>query len=171
MKRKEYMPAGYFGTCRMGELAEVAFMYRAASQGIAVAKPYGNSLPYDFVVQHGRRLLRIQVKSCFSPQRGRCAGFPIIAASHWAGKKVGYTADQIDFIAAFIAKHDAWYLIPLESLGSRQNIRLYPSGQKAKRGGGFEQYREAWNLLKDEAQAGPVDAATEATLIHVAAGV
>ena len=84
---------------------------------------------------------------------------------------MGYTADQIDFIAAFIAKHDAWYLIPLESLGSRQNIRLYPSGQKANRGGGFEQYREAWNLLKNEAQAGPVDAATEATLIHVAAGV
>jgi len=64
-------------------------------------------------------------------------------------KKVGYTADDIDFIAAFIAKHDAWYLIPLESLGNRQNIRVYPSGQKANRGGRFEQYREAWHLLKE----------------------
>jgi hypothetical protein len=102
-------------------------MYRAASHGIAVAKPYGDSLPYDFLVQHGHRLLRVQVKSCFSPERRGYTGFPIIVACHWGRGKVAYPTEQIDFIAAFIAKYDAWYLIPVEALGDCKNIRVYPS--------------------------------------------
>ena len=64
--------------------------------------------------------------------------------------------EEIDFIAAYIARYDAWYLIPLELLGRLKNIRLYPSGRKLKRRGGrYEQYREAWHLLKDENAAQP----------------
>jgi hypothetical protein len=150
-KRTEYMPAGHLGTRRMGDLAELAFMYRAASQGIGVARPYGDSYPYDVLVQHGRRLSRIQVKSCFSLEKRRYTGFPIIVASHWRGQQVGYSIEEIDFIAAFIARHDAWYLIPIEALGKVKNIRLYPTARKLKRPGGrYECYREAWHLLKDE---------------------
>jgi hypothetical protein len=116
------MPAGHLGTKRMGELAELAFMYRAASEGIGVARPYGDSHPYDILVQHGRKLSRIQVKSCFSSGK-RHAGFPIMAASHSGGKPLGYTIEEIDFIAAYIARHDAWYLIPIESLGKSKYIR------------------------------------------------
>jgi hypothetical protein len=66
-------------------------------------------------------------------------------------KQVGYTIKEIDFIAAYIARYDAWYLIPIESLGKFKYIRLYPTGRKLKRGGGlYEQYRDAWRLLKDE---------------------
>ncbi len=145
------MPAGHLGTRRMGDLAELAFMYRAASEGIGVARPYGDSYPYDVLVQHGRRLSRIQVKSCFSLEKRRYTGFPIIVASHWRGKQVGYTIEEVDFIAAYIARYDAWYLIPIESLGKLKNIRLYPTGRKLKRPGGFyEKFREAWHLLKDE---------------------
>ncbi len=60
--------------------------------------------------------------------------------------------EDVDFIAAFIARYDAWYLIPIESLGNLKNIRLYPTGRKLKRPGGRYEcfYREAWGLLKDE---------------------
>jgi len=61
--------AGY-ATKIHGELAELAFLFKAASLGIAVAKPYGDSLPYDFMVQCGQRLLRIQVKSVFTNGTG-----------------------------------------------------------------------------------------------------
>ncbi len=64
----------------MGELAELGFMFRAASYGIGVAKPYRDSFPYDFLTQHGKRLLRVQVKSCFSEERRNYTGFPIIVA-------------------------------------------------------------------------------------------
>ena len=153
-RRKAYMPVGHLGTKRMGELAELAFMYRAASEGIGVARPYGDSHPYDFLVQHGRHLARIQVKSCFSPEQPGHTGFPIIVACHWGRGKLGYSIEEIDFIAAFIAPHDTWYLIPIEALGKNKNIRLYPGGRKLKRPGGFyESYREAWQLLKEELTA------------------
>jgi len=157
-RRSAFTPAGHLGTKRMGELAELGFMYRAAAYGIGVAKPYGDSFPYDFLTQHGKRVLRVQVKSCFSAERRRYAGFPIIVACHWGQGKMNYSVDDVDFIAAGtcpersrrIAKYDTWYLIPMESLGTRKNIRVYPGKQRPRSGGQYEQYREVWNLLLDE---------------------
>lgn len=138
----------------MGELAELAFMYRAATEGIGVARPYGDSHAYDFLVQHGRRLARVQVKSCYTKHDRRQTGFTILAR-HRMNKRGGlaYSEQDIDFIAAYIAPCDTWYLIPIEELKGGISIRVYPGldpGQKTKRAGGFyEAYREAWHLLKE----------------------
>jgi hypothetical protein len=147
-----YVPAGNLGNKRMGELSELGFMYRAASYGFGVARPYGDSHPYDLLLQHGKRLLRIQVKSCFGREKNRRTGFAITVSRQLSmGKgKTPYSIEEIDFIAAFIAPHDAWYLIPVESLGNCKIIRLYPADKELKRVGGFyEQYREAWHLMKE----------------------
>ena len=145
------MPAGHLGTKRMGELAEIAFMYRAASEGIGVARPYGDSHPYDFLVQHGRRLARVQVKSCFTTQRGyRRMGIAIIVAKHARKGVTLYSPDEIDFIAAFVAPHRAWYVIPVEALQGSKSIRLYPGGKSKRIGAFYEHYREAWQLLKED---------------------
>src|SRR5690349_1541363 len=107
--RKHYMPAGHLGNKRMGDIGELAFMYRAAMEGIGVARPYGDSHPYDVLVQHGRRLSRVQVKSCFIYEKRRCAGFTVTAATHRRPGKVNYTIDDVDFIAAYVARYEAWY--------------------------------------------------------------
>jgi hypothetical protein len=72
----------------------------------------------------------VQVKSCFSPERPGYTGFPIVAACHWGRGKLAYSTDQIDFIAAFIAKHDAWYLIPVEKY-PRISFQLKSSSVRA----------------------------------------
>jgi hypothetical protein len=51
-------------TKRRGEIVEIAFLYTVANMGFAVTKPYGDSEPYDFIVDSGNRLWRVQVKSC-----------------------------------------------------------------------------------------------------------
>jgi hypothetical protein len=53
------------------EQAEGAFLNKATSLGLNVAKPWGDSERYDFIVDSGRRLLRVQVKSTqyVSPER------------------------------------------------------------------------------------------------------
>jgi len=136
---------------RRGELAELAFVYRAASHGFGVAKPYGDSLPYDFLLQHGRRLLRVQVKSCFKNRNTKHRyGFSVIVARTSSKGITPYSPDEIDFVAAFIAPLDMWYLIPVVALGKRHSIRVYPLGKGQSFGGLFEQYREAWHLLKEE---------------------
>ena len=152
-KQKSYMPAGHLGTKRMGELAELAFMFRAASEGIGVARPYGDSHAYDFLVQHGRKLARVQVKSCFTKRERRQTGFSILARHRMKkGAGLAYSQEDVDFIAAYVAPYEAWYVIPIEALEGSISIRLHPGlcpGRKTRRSGGFyEAYREAWHLLK-----------------------
>jgi hypothetical protein len=97
---------------------------------------------------HGKRLLRVQVKSCFRGDRLRRTGFTILVACH-GGRN--YSVDDVDFIAAFIAKYDIWYLIPMESLGQKRSIHAYPGKRRSRDGCGlYEQYRESWHLLLDE---------------------
>ena len=118
-----FTPPGHLGTKRMGELAELGFMYKAAGYGIGVAKPFGDSFPYDVLTQHGKRLLRVQVKSCFSAERLRYTGFPVIVACHWGQGKMNYSVDDVDFIAAFIAKYD---VLVSDSYGITGKKEKYP---------------------------------------------
>ena len=48
-----------------GELAEIRFMLKAAGLGFGVAKPWGESERYDFVLDTGKKFWRVQVKSTY----------------------------------------------------------------------------------------------------------
>src|SRR5256885_12742270 len=48
---------------RAGEISEAAFGVRAHSLGFLVAKPWGDSEKYDFVLDAGSKLWRVQLKS------------------------------------------------------------------------------------------------------------
>jgi len=56
-RRQKHLHATRNGKKR-GELAELAFILKAASLGLAVAKPYGDSEPYDFIVYSGDTSLK-----------------------------------------------------------------------------------------------------------------
>ncbi len=64
------------------------------------------------------------------------------------GKAI-YSPEEIDFIAAYIAPHQAWYVIPVEALRKCKTIRLYPVKKSHRTGAFYEAYREAWQLLKE----------------------
>jgi len=46
------------GTKKKGEAAELAFMLKEVSLGFGVAKPWGDSERYDFILDTGTRLWR-----------------------------------------------------------------------------------------------------------------
>src|SRR5438132_13010782 len=48
---------------RAGEISEAAFVVRAHSLGFLVAKPWGDSEKYDFVLDAGSKLWRREPKS------------------------------------------------------------------------------------------------------------
>jgi hypothetical protein len=127
-----------------GELAEMAFTYKAAGLGFAVAKPYGDSESYDFILDSGVRLWRVQVKSTYGP---RAHAYCVNAfSSSGAGEKKAYTAKQIDILVAFLVAENAWYVVPVKAFAPRKHLNFYPSGSKT--GGRYEQYREAWDLMR-----------------------
>jgi hypothetical protein len=122
------------------------FVIKAASMGFAVLKPYGDSEPYDIVIELNGRLLRIQVKSAFSTARW---GYSVAVARHlYGGAMVQYCAQEVDFIAAYVVPHDVWYIVPIAEIGGSTQIHLYPEGARRTGGAQFEKYREAWDLLR-----------------------
>jgi len=133
------------GTKRRGELAELAFLHRASKLGLKVSKPYGDSDLYDFIVDTGRRLLKVQVKST-----GHVASpgvYSVNAGRHLCGGVVPYKRSQVDFMVVHIVPEDGWYILPMRVVGWRVSLRL-PSSEHGKPGA-YAKYLEAWKLLED----------------------
>jgi hypothetical protein len=75
-----------------GELAELAFMRKAASRGYAVSKPWGECERYDFVVRFGKVFWRVQVKSVRAKDPRRAYYRLGTVNSH----RLPYTSEHID---------------------------------------------------------------------------
>ena len=137
---------------RLGELAELAFMCKAASLGFGVAKPYGDSDRFDFIISRNGRLWRVQVKSTRSAVRPGC--YEIGAHGCWGGVDI-YTKDEIDLIAAYVVPENTWYLIPIEATLGRKRLCLHPNVSR-RPFYKYEKYREAWWLMKPDPKSGVV---------------
>jgi hypothetical protein len=135
-------------TCKQrGELAEIAFLHKAATLGFGVAKPYGDSERYDFILDSGARLWRVQVKSVATTYTYGGGHRYRTASCHSRGsyKDLPYTANEIDFLVAYIVPRDIWYVVPVKLVTPVLGMCFYPSG--CRMGGRFEPYREAWHLM------------------------
>ena len=120
-------------------------MLKAAGNGFGVAKPWGDSERYDFILDSGKRFWRVQVKSTYA---ARAAKYPMNARGSQDGRQQSYTAEQIDFLVAYIVAEDIWYVVPVAAFVPRTHLNFYPSG--SENGGLYEKYREAWDLMKPE---------------------
>jgi hypothetical protein len=130
-------------TKRTGERSEAAFLNKASSLGFGVAKPWGDSERYDFILDNGRQLIRIQTKATNSL---RAQAYET-RATYTIGKgRAVYTRHDIDFLVAHIIPLDLWYILPVEVCTPAPMLRFYPHRQAKKMR--LEQYREAWHLLK-----------------------
>jgi antitoxin (DNA-binding transcriptional repressor) of toxin-antitoxin stability system len=128
---------------QQGDLTEAAFVYKAISLGLVVAKPHGNMHPYDFIVDGGGGLWRIQVKSCASLKSGF---YPVHVCHGKDGVSIPYTESEIDFVVAYIIPEQTSYILPIREMLGRTSISFSPrefSGLHA-----FAHYREAWHLLR-----------------------
>ena len=140
-----------------GEKSEAAFLARAAGLGLGVAKPWGDSRRYDFILDNGECLHRVQVK-CTESLRARAYE---TRATYSSGKgRAVYTRKDIDFLAAHVVPLDLWYIIPVEECESAPMLRFYPhrTGKQMR----LECYREAWNQVLPKEDGDTID-------IHAAA--
>jgi hypothetical protein len=120
-----------------GEWVELKFMLRAIELGLSLNKPWGEVRPYDFVLEHGGKFLRVQVKSTMFKDRG---GYSCTVR----GSDGPYEGDPFDYVAAYVFQEELWYIIPAELVVGQGSIALYPKLKCAKYG----RYKEAWHLLQ-----------------------
>jgi hypothetical protein len=125
----------------LGELAELAFMRKAASMGFAVAKPWGDSDRYDVIVRFEKLFWRVQVKSVLASQPSKHSFR--VKTTHGRGEST-YSTDEIDFLVAYVFPKDVWYVFPAEIIAGRNSVCVRPESAKCR----LLQYREAWNLMK-----------------------
>jgi hypothetical protein len=124
-----------------GEMAEAAFVAKATALGYAVAKPWGESSRYDLIVDCGRKLLRVQVKSAH--RAGEHGGYTFHAHGN---SYAAYGKDEIDLLVAYVVPEDAWYVFPVREFRKYKAMKLFPRSKRRK--SKFEKFREAWWLVK-----------------------
>jgi hypothetical protein len=153
-----------------GEWAELRFMARAAEHGLMVSRPWGDSAPYDVMVERDGHIHRVQIKSTISQvhNRYRChvpvprksdskrgagaparvllkesASAPITNSKMKPNRPIPLHA-QIDFLAAYLIPLDLWYILPAPIVAClTEHISLTPHNPKHK----YARYQEAWHLL------------------------
>lgn len=65
-----------------GEIGEAMFLAKAARMGFGIATPWGDSMKYDMVIDTGKRLFRVQVKSAHKVSASKGGGYHVRACSH-----------------------------------------------------------------------------------------
>ncbi|MCU1269551.1 MAG: hypothetical protein JWN74_845 [Acidobacteriaceae bacterium] len=141
----------------LGELAELSFMRKAASLGFAVAKPWGDSDRYDVIVRFDKIFWRVQVKSVITTQPSRHS----YRVKTTRGCNSTYSADEIDFLVAYVFPKDVWYVFPAVIIEGRDSVCVRPESKKCR----LVQYREAWELMKPVSASGGSPAAVDTSEI------
>ncbi len=125
-------------------------MARAAQHGLVVCKPWGEVNRYDFVVEHGGKFHRVQVKStgCISRGLNFGSGAYVCHMGTFSRKNRGvffpYTPNEIDFFALYVIPEDIWYIMPIHRKLAKCAALLNPHQRSNK----YFKYMEAWHLLK-----------------------
>lgn len=139
---------------QQGELAELEFYVQAYGRGMVVSKPFGDNAKYDFIVDNGGRLSRVQVKSVGSTQGTSStsgnSSYRVLLA-YGANNKKPYTSKDVDMFAVWVIPERCWYFIPVGDVHSLR-ISLYPhrtlSRFSNKATAHYEQYRDEWVQFK-----------------------
>jgi PD-(D/E)XK endonuclease len=133
-----------------GQISELRFQLAATVRGFTVSKPHGDNSPYDFILDNGSRLYRIQVKST-AFDRGGSYIFHLYSG---AGRRI-YTAAQVHFFALYIVPEDTFFIIPFTLLRGRKDFSLSMNGK-------FKAFKENWDFSpgkiryeRDEGSTGP----------------
>jgi hypothetical protein len=128
---------------KRGEWAESVFAARAAENGLAVSRPSGESESFDYVVGHPGRFVGVQVKCTIAKQQN-AKGY--ICNLKCNNKK--YRQGSFDFVAAYAILEDTWYIVPEKAIRGMGAICLCSTMPK------YEEYREAWDLLREATGVG-----------------
>jgi hypothetical protein len=134
---------------QLGEIAEAEFIAKAVGMGFVVAKPWGDSEPYDFIVNPKKSLIfwRVQVKSAHTI--GQDGGCSFRAHDH---EQKSYTAESIDALVAYARPMNAWYVMPVRVVEELKSLMLYPESKKLR--SRFEKWREKWEVLRKAVRRG-----------------
>jgi len=136
---------------KRGEWAESVFLARASEEGLSASKPWGDSRSFDCVVGRPGKFVAVQVK-CTIAKLEKGEGYICSTCS----SHKPYRRGSFDYLAAYVIPEDVWYIIPARLVFGLRSISLCTVGGEAK----YEEYREAWSLLRKASEVSELEVAT-----------
>ena len=114
-------------TQEKGSAIEMKCMASFIEKGFIVSVPYGNSSRYDFLVDTGRRIYRIQCKSATEEKSGNWS-IKTRSIQQRKSKVIEhfYTSKEIDFFCTYI--NGNVYLVGVEECCGKSSITLLDKG-------------------------------------------
>lgn len=137
---------------RNGLLAEVLTSAKLIENGFSVSQPLDPASRYDLVVDNGRSLIKVQVKSLSCSRKGYHlkSAFRLrlyTFKSRGAGKNIKnkYEAKDVDMFVVYIKPLDIWYVIPQDNVEGKNEITLLPNSSESM----YDVFEDAWHLFND----------------------
>jgi hypothetical protein len=97
---------------------------------------------YDFMVEGGDKIWRVQVKTSTCMRDGR---YQVCVQRITHRRTVAYKKSELDFVVAYLMLEGVWYILPISVVAGRRSLLLPPPGFRGKNP--WAQYLEAWHLL------------------------
>ena len=113
-----------------GNVTELKCILKLTELGFKVSKPVFDDARYDLIIDTGKRLLKIQVKTSVWSKDKSAFSFNGYSQHNLgkANKRMKYTNKDIDFFMT--EKEDKYYLYPAEEKGFSQKTLRIKSKQK-----------------------------------------
>lgn len=110
-----------------GRITQLKVLTYFLERGYIVSSP---EVPYqyDFILDTGEKLLKIQVKTCREVDNGDCIEFNTSSVTHNSHgyTKREYSSSTVDYFCTFY--NDECYLIPFNECGTKsKKMRLVPT--------------------------------------------
>lgn len=141
-----------FSTKHKGDIAEFRVITELLIRGYSVLTPCGDRLPYDIALDVGGALIKIQVKMAWYSKQDDfwCVDTRRSQTNRRRYKHTKYSMNDFDFLIAWIPEHDAFYVIPTETVMSfKSNISFVEPGAHSRphRAHRSAEFRNRWDLL------------------------
>ena len=113
-----------------GDMTELQSIRKFVSMGFEVSIPYGNHARYDFLVDTGEEILRMQAKTSRMVDDGKTISFACRTTTsntkennqhYYSGKEIDY------FVTCW--KNNV-YIVPVEECSTQKNLRIIPKEEE-----------------------------------------
>lgn len=120
-------------TKSIGELSEMFVALQLARAGYVVAKPFGENTRYDLLIDDGKVLSRVQVKTG-RLRKGAVEWNCCSTHEHRGGPSTKPYTGQIEFFGVYCPQLQSAYLVPISQTSRRAcSLRVVPTKNRQAR--------------------------------------
>jgi hypothetical protein len=127
-------------TKNIGSIIETKFLYECLKLNYTVSQPYGDNSPYDFILDNGEKLIKVQCKS-FSKRNDVYHGNSHRKTGHRRKIKISYNG-LCDYMFFYNIEDNVYAFVPIEKCNSTVfSARKKNIGRNHKKSNFIEDYQ------------------------------